>query len=431
MQAIVGACLAGLGALTLVVIVRSREVRDRDFPLIAAAVGGAFAVAYGGVNETRLWGVSAASYAFLAYLVTAMQWVKRSPRSPAPAPMRLALLAATFAWCTAVDIVSGLDPGKHLLAYLVIGCAIAASALLVAHGGVDTASAARAGLVVVGLSDILGLRAAEPWRACDKFKCSSLGGLFRGPFPSENALALIAVMTLAWTLTATRGRTRTLGTALCAATVFATGSRTGLAVSALAIGAVLLSRRSARWTARGSWTPSWPLATALAATTATAGLYIVYRAGANAFSDRGEIWALALKMVHGHQITGVGLSTYGVLQQQGLVSQHFTHSEYLLVLFAGGYVAIALFVAWGAVTIRSLAQLADSPTAAVPVLAFLAYGLTEATWNPLAFDAFAWIALALAVTVPGPTYGVAETDETRNERFSTRAARAATVGAPA
>jgi hypothetical protein len=386
------AVLAVVGVAAIRQLWVFRTDAPRDLPVVAAAVLGAAGAAVGGTTGTRVWAAAA-----LMYVLFVVMWisVEKRPQShlrPTSAP--LVLYCAIVIWLAIVDFAVGLNPMGHLASYVVVGLAIAASAAVVNQGGIPAASAARAGLAVVALSDIAALMTHSAWRDCDQFKCDALGGLYRGPYESENFLALMATMTLAWTLTALSGRQRTVGAALCILTVAATGSRTGLIVSGLTIVAfVALSR--------GSWrraVVSWLPASAIALTAAAIGLYMTFHASASALSNRGDVWRQALVVLQGHHLFGRGLSTYAVYQEDGLVSQHFTHSEYLFFLFAGGYVAVGLFVAWVAVTIRGLGRV--SAVGAIPVIAVAAYGLTEATWNPLAFDAFAWIAVALCVTVP-------------------------------
>jgi hypothetical protein len=374
-----------------------------DWPLLAAAGISAAGVAYGRSQETHIWGVAAAAFVCCALFVAVGSRPVRTAGISAPVgAARLVLMSAMFIWFTAVDFTVGLGASAHLFSYGLIALALAACALIVAHGGVPAGAAARTGLFLVAVSDIAGIVSPTHWRACDQFKCSTLGALFRGPYPSENFLALVATMTLAWTLTSMRGRARFSGVALCASTVFVTGSRTALVASALALLVFAMTARLRRDSLASAAVRSWPIALLPTTAIAAVGIYLLDHARSNTFSNRGSVWIQALQMVDGHRLVGVGQSSYHVLQQHGVLSAHFAHSEFLLLLFAGGYVGIALFVLWTAATMRALVRGAQSATAIVPLIAFVTYGLTEVTWNPLAFDSFAWIALALTITTARP-----------------------------
>jgi hypothetical protein len=396
----------GLVLLSVVALERLWRVRSgcADLPLLAAAGIGAAAVAYGGRHVTYVWGVAAVGFIACAVLMAAGERPSRpTGAAPAAGGARLVLAGVMFMWFGAVDFAVGKDAFAHLVSYGVVAVALTACALILAHGGLSSTTAARTGLVLVAVSDIAGVISPAAWRPCDQFKCSALGALFRGPYPSENFLAFVATMTLAWTLTSMRGGMRMYGAALCAATVFATGSRTALVVSAVCLLALAVSAGVGRVRARPATGVPWAVALSGALAAAAAGIYLLEHARTATFSNRGTVWIQALATIEDHRSYGVGLSSYHVLQQQAVLSTHFTHSEYLLLLFAGGYVGIGLFVVWAATTMHTLARAAQSAAAATPVLAFVIYGLTEVTWNPLAFDSFAWVALALTITTGRPT----------------------------
>lgn len=398
MHLLANLALAALAAGTLRHLWLERHRVATGLPVVVAAVVSALGDVIGGKRELELWGAAGALFCLGAFLLSAR--VRHLPAHVrgAVGSGRLVALGALVAWLLLNDMTAGLDAAAHFKAYALVVLAVGASALLVARGGISPAVGAYAGLVVVGLSDIAGLQSGGAWRACDRFKCSALHGLFRGPYPSENFLALVATVTLAWVLTATTGKTRLWGSLLCAATIAATGSRTALVVSLAVVAAPLVAVKLLPPIRPALRTLAWPFAAVVASTVSGIGVYLLFSSGAQAFSNRGEVWRAALSMVAGHHLTGVGLSSYAVFQQQGLVSYHFTHSEYLLLLFSGGYVAIALYTLWAAVTMRALARTGSSALAAIPAIALTVYGMTEVSWNPLAFDSYAWIALALSVT---------------------------------
>ena len=95
-------------------------------------------------------------------------------------------------------------------------------------------------------------------------------------------------------------------------------------------------------------------------------------------------------------VFGLGIDQWDPLTLADVIPAHFPHSEYLLLLFSGGYVALLLFLAfiWS-----SLVHPHADPEGVIArlllVTTFLALGLTEVSWNPLTVDGLSWTVLAL------------------------------------
>jgi O-antigen ligase/polysaccharide polymerase Wzy-like membrane protein len=427
MRTLVEACLVVVSFGAIASLVRERSSSMLNVPLFLGALIAAAGVALGGRYELLLWGAAAVAYSLTALMQAAVHGPSLS-RGGASSSRPLVVLTLIVGWLLCVDLTVGGDPSAHLRSYAVVVLAIAGSFLLASTGRMDHAVLARIATLLVGMSDVAGVLHGPSWRSCDQFKCSVVGALYRGPYPSENFLAFLATMSLALSLTSLSGRSRSWALILGGATVLATGSRTALVVCALSVAAFLVLRRRP-WTRLGRDSLRYGSLFAFAGGVAGAGIYTLLHASSGLLSNRGEVWREAVAVLHGHQLIGVGLSSYKVLQLQDAVSQHFTQSEYLLLFFGGGYIAVAMFVVWAATTMRAAVRSAGSPIAVIPLGAFIIYGLTEATWNPLAFDSFAWIALGLSLA-SGSVATAGSRARIRQRALELSTARATNAAAP-
>jgi len=99
-----------------------------------------------------------------------------------------------------------------------------------------------------------------------------------------------------------------------------------------------------------------------------------------------------------------------------VLPQHFAHSQYLYLYFAGGFIALALFTMLVAMLLRrdgadSWGSLIRQKT---PVIAFAIGGLTEVIWNPISLDGFTWIATALlAIRLAQPAEAIPQAATSR------------------
>lgn len=216
------------------------------------------------------------------------------------------------------------------------------------------------------------------WRPCNQFKCGAVGKLLAGPFVSGNYFAMQAVFIgiLAWYVF--RGRLRVIIVLIALLVIIATGSRTSLYL--FAFGGAILSVGSARRAVarvnRGHGFGRLAMSVLVPSVAVVVGVLVLYRATPVSFSNRGAIWIEGLNALRGHALFGVGSDRWEVLRAVGRVPDHFTHSVYLLMFFAGGVVALVLFGVWvAAVVFRAAAW--DRLTAAdlSLIVAFLGIGL--------------------------------------------------------
>lgn len=99
-------------------------------------------------------------------------------------------------------------------------------------------------------------------------------------------------------------------------------------------------------------------------------------------------------------VTGLGLDRWSFLQSIGLLPPLFPHSEYLLLLFGGGIVAVLLLQLSFAYALK-FASRDDFPFAASYVIFLAILGLTEAYWNPMAFDGHTLLLLPIMTLSQG------------------------------
>lgn len=355
--------------------------------------------------QKMLFGAAAASFVWLAlmrFLNGRRDAKVDGSRIPTTA------LVVLVGWALTVDLVIGLVPWSQLLPrHVVVVAVVVATVLLRQAGGLPPAAVASVALTLLGGSVLAGPLVATSWRECDKFKCGYVGALYTGPFPSENYLAMLAAFTLATVALGLSGRLRVFAATLCAVTIVATGSRAGMAVgAAVLLGALVFGWRRHRTSATGraARAPvrrSMLLPLVVIGVIAYFGISLAMNASGADFSNRGRVWLYVLNVLAGHELFGVGGSSYEVFQDSGDVSRHFPHSQYLFLLFSGGYVLVALYVVWLASILRAHVRRWGLIAAAAP-LAVAVNGLTEITWNPVAIDGLVWVALALTLLSTAP-----------------------------
>ncbi|SBT52707.1 O-antigen ligase family protein [Micromonospora auratinigra] len=311
-----------------------------------------------------------------------------------------AIAAALLLWCFGVDLLSGDGLyGSRLPAYVASGLLLVVVWLLPTGGVLGTRAVAFTGLAVLALLTIPTLAYADAWRACTTGKlekCSLAGGLFQSFYSSENYVALIASFTLVAVLCAMRGRELLAGAAFCAVVIVATGARTSLialaAVGVWIVGALVLERR------RAFRQLPWALCVALVVGALAAASYLTWSATPTTLSNRGNIWVTAREHIAGREAVGAGVSKWYQLRDLGEAPQHFFHSVYVLLLFSGGLVALALLGCWLVTLLRRPVDDGRAFTAKAPLVLFVIYSFTEVVWNPLSVDGLTWITVLLMMT---------------------------------
>ncbi|MEU6020630.1 O-antigen ligase family protein [Micromonospora sp. NPDC047134] len=312
----------------------------------------------------------------------------------------LCLAAALLLWCVAVDLLTGEGVyGSRMPAYAAAGLLLVAVWLLAAGAPISLAAMAYTGLAVLSLLTIPTAFYGQAWRACtggQLEKCSLAGGLFKSFYDSENYIALITSFTLVAAVCALRRAQRWAVVAFGLLVIVATGSRTSyLALAAVAcwvLGAMLLEWR------RPYQQINFALCVSVVIGALATATYLTWSAAKNTLSNRGNIWIHAREYIAGSEATGVGVSKWYLLRDQGDAPHHFFHSGYVLAIFSGGFIALTLWGLLIATLLRAPVIDGRAFSAKAPVALFIIYSFTEVVWNPLSADGLTWIFALLVVT---------------------------------
>lgn len=270
-----------------------------------------------------------------------------------------------------------------------------------ALGGLTYPALARVVPVVLCLTGLSLLGTSNPWRSCDQFKCGIFDRLLTGPFGSENYLAELAAAALLFYLFMFRGWTRATGILLTMLMLAATGSRSNQLAAAVGVllGVLVeLRYRRRRSQHRMRMASPRPLAWSMAIGAGVVGLALVYLSAPGSFSNRANIWSSGVEVLGGWWPIGLGSEAWRLGQDSGILPDHYPHSEYLLLLFWGGLIAVLIMTAIIASSIIESSTFHPAFRSGVAMAGLLlTLGLTEAYWNPLAVDGHAFkILLVLA-----------------------------------
>ena len=235
------------------------------------------------------------------------------------------------------------------------------------------------------------------WTSCRADKCSLAGSLYRGPFPNENVIALLALWLLVFAIASEPSRARLLYGLASLSIVLITGSRTSLVAALVALVSIPVS---AAWATRRSDLVRIKPAVALAVPFASAaiGLIMIEGSSVGDLSNRGRRWTAIRDSVGTDSIGGRGLSWWRSIEEQ-LGVQTFPHSTYGLLLVAGGLIAVMLFVAFIAAQGLRITALSRHEAAQgfAPLMALVVVAPVETLWNPAAVDLNSIVVLALTV----------------------------------
>lgn len=265
------------------------------------------------------------------------------------------------------------------------------------------------GLTVLALTFVFSLTpfASGSWRPCDQFKCGPFGSIYTGFTSSENTMSFLCGIGILCALMNYRQKLNLPAVALFLLVLYATESRT----SQLAIASALLAWILAFLCARSIWANHELKArlhrrrlvisgfSILIGAVFIVGFKLLLHAQPTDFSNRGAVWIRGLAALGDQWTTGLGIDRWYVLQSVGLVPAHFPHSEYLLLLFAGGITAVIGLYVMLVLAIRRASMSQSTLGFAAAYVVFLAVlGMTELYWNPLAPDGNA-LAIVLIISV--------------------------------
>lgn len=312
-------------------------------------------------------------------------------------PAAVALVMASVNAVANVDLPLGQSVGRFLaVAILVL------AGLLACVGEINVEDVGRV-IVCSFLVILIATLATESvWRSCDIFKCGPFGAIYTGPFSSENALAIYACVAVLFVLKTWSGLVSILTLLPVLLTLYATESRTSQLAVLIGLLAWALYRLWMKVTGRPRDISIEPfkgrmfLFRSSVAAIFCLGFYLLVNAEPTQFSNRGMIWIRGLTALGDNWIAGLGLDRWTYYQSVGLLPPLFPHSEYLLLLFGGGLLSVGLFYAAHCASLSVGGRRPGDVGLAVSYNAFLAVlGLTEAYWNPVAFDGHTFLILPL------------------------------------
>ena len=247
----------------------------------------------------------------------------------------------------------------------------------------------------LGLISIMLPVIPAPYRGCDQFKCGVLGALLTGPFSSENYLGIVAATALILLVGTRSSAFRWPAIALCVALLVATGARSSqlaVALSLLVMFILGIGSPKAETLRRRVRRAAWLLPAGASAI----GIWLIVRAEPDSLSNRGAVWVRAREALVGNELFGLGISRwagYGSLRE---ISHHFPHSQYLLVLFSGGVVGLAIFLfAISKGMLSGENTLTDARVRVGYATVLLLIGLSEIVMNVMTVDGLSWILLPL------------------------------------
>lgn len=283
---------------------------------------------------------------------------------------------------------------------------LATSATIISIGRLQLIDLCR--IVIVSLLIILIVSpfVSSVWRACDIFKCGPFGGIYTGPFSSENALAIFGCVALMCQIHAWSKLSGILTIAPIGLALYATESRTSqLALAGALIAwcvSVLwrsLAKRSAKnleLAASGRTHGQVTTFSVICFALFVLGFVLIVTADPSSFSNRGNVWIRGMAALGEAWPVGLGLDRWSYLQTIGLLPPLFPHSQYLLLLFGGGVIAVVLMFVLIFKSLVAGSRSISAGSFSVGYAVFLAIlGLTEAYWNPIAYDGHTWLVLPL------------------------------------
>ncbi|WP_165802662.1 O-antigen ligase family protein [Arthrobacter sp. Bz4] len=257
------------------------------------------------------------------------------------------------------------------------------------------------------------------WRPCDRFKCGPFGAMFTGVFPSENALAMFVSVAVIAVFLIPSWWVRSVALLPLVLALYATESRTsqiallvGLAVWAM-VHLVGRNRRVLGSNVDPINQAIFRIGALGALAVYVLGFILINSASISTFSNRGGIWQRGLNALGDSWVAGAGMDRWIFLQSVGILPQLFPHSQYLLLLFGGGVVAILASFLMLVIAFRNQLRSGHAAGFASGYIAFLCViGLTEIYWNPSAFDGYVVVLVPLIFMLLAPSAAHAEKKET-------------------
>lgn len=417
MQVVIEYTISALAFVALLANLRGLTASKMLIKDLAGAIGVMGVVLGGLLYEARLIPVGQPTqFVIFGLLLTASvlalasYFVKQSRQGIDSRPtLRLApfLPAMVALVMAAVNAVANPDlPLEQSIGRFLAVSILALAAFLACCGQITISDVGRIYICSFLLILILSSFSGDNWRPCDIFKCGPFDAIYTGPFSSENGLAIYACIAVLFVFRTWNTAASVLTLAPILLTLYSTESRTSQLAMVLAVVAWIVHRlwtkllshqRKANILAPeytgGGGAHFYVLAVVAVF---VIGYYLVLNAEPSQFSNRGMIWIRGMAALGDSWWSGLGLDRWTYLQAVGLLPPLFPHSEYLLVLFGGGIIGVLLLFTVHATSLAAASRTRTELGFAISYNMFLSVlGLTEAYWNPIAFDGHTLLVLPL------------------------------------
>ena len=235
------------------------------------------------------------------------------------------------------------------------------------------------------------------FRTCRSDKCGPGGALYSGAFSNENTLGLVLALSIPFVWLALRGRGRIIVLGYVSAIVLLTGSRTALLAAAAALLALLVLRPSIQRADDVVAPPARQFRAIFGvAMIALLGAVLpLLTAVASGIGDRTYFWRIGLEGIGRSPLIGHGGTAWPRLYQSGEIpisASYSPHNQWLDVLFASGFVGLAIFVG---LLVHLLFRTAYLVTASAAILIpVLAASTLERPWSFAINDGLTFTLLA-------------------------------------
>ena len=229
--------------------------------------------------------------------------------------------------------------------------------------------------------------------------CSGLG--FTGVLPNENLLGITLAAAIPFAYLGFRGRARVWLVVYLAGMAAASGSRTAIGASIIALVALFVVRPSvdADLSGLGRKATAWFV---LAGAVAASIFFVRHHWDPSELTGRPQLWSVASDYIDRSPWFGYGPTRWASLYGSSEIpqaTQRSTHNLWLDVLFIAGVVGAVLFVG---ILVMMLASAGRARTGVVVTLATIfTIGTTEGVWAITTFDFLSFSFIALMLIGPG------------------------------
>jgi hypothetical protein len=263
------------------------------------------------------------------------------------------------------------------------------------------------------------------FRTCRSDKCGPGGVLNSGAISNENVLGLVLALSIPFVWLALR-RARIIVIGYVTAMVLLTGSRTALLAAAAALLALVVLRPSPQRAGTVAAAPVRQIQAifGVAAIALLGAILPLLASVTSGIGDRTYFWRIALDGIGRSPLIGNGGAAWPRLYQSGEIpisASYSPHNQWLDVLYASGFIGLAVFVG---LLCHLLLRTAYLVTAAATILIpVLAASILERPWSFAINDVltFTLLAALLCETAPAlPAQHAESTPHVAATRLSDR-----------